>query len=81
MLTFEYSRLQLGEAPVGQLGAPTAAPVERVAIGEGLGAGPATGSAGGGGAGASGSGAGGGAGGGMSDEDALQARLDSLRRD
>ncbi|UZJ56997.1 hypothetical protein CBS101457_006317 [Exobasidium rhododendri] len=57
---------QLGEAPVGSLNAPASAPSERVAIGEGVGA-----SAAGGSSDAPG----------KSDEDALQARLDSLRRD
>lgn len=65
-LPFSVLPGQLGEAPVGTLGAPAAAPAERVAIGEGLG-------------GAGGSGSGGDAG--KSDEDALQARLDSLRKD
>lgn len=54
---------------MGTLNAPVAAASERVAIGEGLGA--ASGPAAGGGADASGS----------NDENALQARLDSLRRD
>lgn len=61
----EISLVQLGEAPVGNLNAPVAATSERVAIGEGLEAGSGAGDAAG-----------------ASDENAaLQARLDSLRRD
>ncbi|PWN35146.1 Snf7-domain-containing protein [Meira miltonrushii] len=68
---------QLGETPTTNPGAGVAAPAERVAIGEGIG-----GDASGGGAGAgAGNGGGGGSGGGLSDEAALQARLDSLRKD
>lgn len=79
---------QLGEAPTASLNAPAAVPQQRVAIGEEMGSGGGGGpaassghqrgpsSSGNGGAGSSG----GGGGGGMSDEDALQARLDSLRR-
>ncbi|KDN45973.1 Snf7-domain-containing protein [Tilletiaria anomala UBC 951] len=75
---------QLGAAPTDTLTLPNAAPAAKVAIGEGVGSSPSAGGvrsigkAGGAGAGA---GAGGGGGRGMSDEDALQARLDSLRRD
>ncbi|CAD6884925.1 unnamed protein product [Tilletia caries] len=84
---------QLTDAPTG-IAAPSALanPSQRVAIGEGVGAaapssssnpgagGPVGGnppSVGGGGA----SGGGGGGGGGVSDDDALQARLNSLRKD
>ncbi|KAN0063913.1 ESCRT-III subunit protein did4 [Thecaphora frezii] len=57
---------QLGEAPTSSLAAPQAVPQQKLAIGEGAG-------------GYSGAVSNGG--GGMSDEDALQARLDNLRRD
>ncbi|PWN99248.1 Snf7-domain-containing protein [Tilletiopsis washingtonensis] len=64
---------QLADAPLGALSSPTAAPSEKIAVGVGEGAGAAP----------SGAGPSGGASGGAarSDEDALQARLDSLRRD
>ncbi|PWN50744.1 Snf7-domain-containing protein [Violaceomyces palustris] len=68
---------QLGEAPSGVLTSPQAQPVQKVAVGEGVGiggAGPTIPSS-------STSAAKGGGGGGLSDEDALQARLDNLRRD
>ncbi|KAL9932221.1 hypothetical protein V8E36_008993 [Tilletia maclaganii] len=87
---------QLTDAPTG-LAVPStlANPSQRIAIGEGVGAssssGPSTGATGGGptsglgGGGAAGglggAGSGGGGGGGLSDDDALQARLNSLRRD
>ncbi|CAO1630468.1 unnamed protein product [Parajaminaea phylloscopi] len=85
----------LVEAPTAALNAPTALP-QKVAIGEEMGAGGSGGGMGAGASGASGGGhargpssggganassGGGGGGAGMSDEDALQARLDQLRRD
>ena len=74
MLIFEtlISCPQLQEAPTGlAITSSLTEPRQAVALGEGGGA-----SSGGGSGGASG----GGGGGGMSDEDALQARLDALRR-
>ena len=78
MLTFEtlsfetlISCPQLQEAPTGlAITSSLTEPRQAVALGEGRGA-----SSGGGSGGPSGGG-----GGGMSDEDALQARLDALRR-
>lgn len=67
--------VQLADAPTGlAISSPLTESRQAVPIGEGGPSGDHSGGAGGG------SSSGGGGGGGMSDEDALQARLDALRR-